>query len=65
LKLGTTDPSDVYYVAMLDARALWDAHDRKRAVELAHKARDGFAKLGDAKRDQTRDADAWLKQHAL
>jgi tetratricopeptide (TPR) repeat protein len=65
LELGTTDPSDVYYVAMLDARALWDAHDRKRAVDLAHKARDGFAKLGDAKRDQAHDADEWLRQHAL
>ena len=58
-----TDPSDLYYVAMLDARALWDANNHKRAVELATKARDGFAKLGDAKRDQMRDADDWLAHH--
>jgi len=63
LRLGANDPSDLYYVAMLDARALWDAGDHQRAIELAQKARDGFAKLGDAKRDQAREADAWLKKH--
>jgi hypothetical protein len=25
----------------------------------------GFAKLGDAKRDQAREADAWLKKHTM
>jgi len=63
LKLGATDPSDAYYVAMLDARALWDIGDHKRAIELAREARAGFAKLGDAKRDQAHDADEWLKRH--
>ena len=63
LKLGASDPSDVYYVAMLDARALWDTGDHERAIALAHQARDGFAKLGDAKRDQANEADAWLKRH--
>ena len=64
LRTGTSDPSDVYYVAMLDARALWDAGDHGRAVDLAKKAREGFAKLGDDKRDQLHDADDWLKKHA-
>ncbi len=63
LKLGANDPSDLYYVAMLDARAQWDSGDHKRALELAHKARDGFATLGNAKVDQLHDADAWLKTH--
>jgi tetratricopeptide (TPR) repeat protein len=64
LELGGTDPSDVYYIALLDARALWDTGDRKRAVELATKARDGFTKLGDAKREQAHEADEWLQHHA-
>jgi tetratricopeptide (TPR) repeat protein len=63
IAVGTADPSDLYAVELLDAHAAWDLRDHKRAVELARKARDGFAGLGDAKRDQLADADAWLKQH--
>ncbi|HTR52714.1 MAG TPA: tetratricopeptide repeat protein [Kofleriaceae bacterium] len=63
LQAGGTDPSDVYEVALLDARALWDSGDRKRALALAHKARDGFATLGDGKRDQLREVDDWLAHH--
>ena len=64
LALGANDPSDLYYIAMLDARAHWDTGDPARANELATKARDGFASLGDAKRDQAREVDAWLTAHA-
>jgi tetratricopeptide (TPR) repeat protein len=64
LALGASDPSDLHAVELLDAHALWDLHDHQRAIALARKARDGFASLGDAKRDQVAEADAWLKQHA-
>jgi eukaryotic-like serine/threonine-protein kinase len=63
LKLGTTDPSDLYFVAFADAHALWDSGNHNRALELASQARDGFAKLGNAKRDQLHDVDDWLSHH--
>jgi len=63
LKLGATDPSDLYYVAMLDAKALWTTGDHRRAIELATKARDGFGKLGEDKQAQAHDAADWLKTH--
>jgi eukaryotic-like serine/threonine-protein kinase len=63
LQLGASDASDLYYVAMLEARARWNTGEKKRAVELARKARDGFVSLGDDHKDQAHDADAWLKTH--
>jgi tetratricopeptide (TPR) repeat protein len=63
LKLGTTDPSDLYFTAFADAHALWDSGNHKRALELAHGARDGFAKLGDDKHAQLADVDDWLAKH--
>jgi eukaryotic-like serine/threonine-protein kinase len=65
IALGANDPSDLDYVAMLEARALWSTGDHRRAVALARKARDGFAALGEAKRDQAHEADDWLKGHPL
>jgi len=64
LALGTPDPADLHAVELLDAQALWAAGDRRRAGELGKKARDGFAALGEAKQQQFRDADTWVKQHA-
>jgi hypothetical protein len=64
LKLGATDPSDMYFIALLDARAQWDLGNRARAIELATQARDGFASLGAAKADQAKDAAQWLAAHA-
>jgi len=63
LRLGASDPSDLYYIAMLDARALWAAGNKKRAVELARKARDGFTELGKDHADQAKEAAAWLTEH--
>jgi tetratricopeptide (TPR) repeat protein len=65
LALGTNDPSDIHYVTFEDGRAHWDAGDRRKGVELAHKARDGFASLGADKAEQTKDCDAWLGHHKL
>jgi len=50
-------------IELLDARAVWALGDHRRAIELARKARDGFAALGEAKQDQKREADEWLAKH--
>ncbi len=63
LQLGAADISDVYYVQMLDAKALWAMGKHAPAIARAQKARDGFATLGDAKADQRKDAEAWLANH--
>lgn len=65
IALGANDPSDIAYLEMLDARARWAFGDRRAAVELARRARDTFKKLGAAKADQARDAEAWLKTHVV
>jgi tetratricopeptide (TPR) repeat protein len=64
LAIGGTNPADVDDTAFLTARAQWELGDRKLAVQRAHQARDGYAKLGDDKRQQLAHVDEWLKSHA-
>jgi tetratricopeptide (TPR) repeat protein len=60
-KLGATNPADNFAVVLLDAHAVWDLGDHKRAIALAQKARAGFTQLAQA--DQAREADDWLNKH--
>src|SRR5262249_45363656 len=61
---GQGDPLDVAETQMRLARALWDAgRDRKRAHDLATRARDTFAGGGEDTKKERAEADAWLAAH--
>ena len=57
------DPIALHAAELTAARAAWD-RDRARAVELAHRARDGYAQLGPSWTHELADVDAWLGAHA-
>ena len=63
IAIGATDPSDIAFLQMLEARARWATGDKRRAVELARTAREAFDTLGPDKADQAKDAAAWLAEH--
>jgi len=62
-ELADGDPIAVFQrprIAFALARALWAAgRERPRAIELAERARAGYATIGGARADQA-DVDAWL-----
>jgi serine/threonine-protein kinase len=53
--------------AFLLARALWakgtNADDRRRALELANKAREAFAGAGEVATERAENVEAWLNDH--
>jgi tetratricopeptide (TPR) repeat protein len=63
IAIGATDPSDIAFLQMLSARALWAMGDKKRAVPLARTAHDAFVTLGPDKAAQAKDAAEWLAEH--
>ncbi len=63
IRIGATDPSDIAFLQMLDARARWELGDKRRAIELARTAHDAFVTFGEAKADQAKEAAAWLAEH--
>jgi len=65
LAMGSKDASELHVVELLAAQALWDSTgDHAHAIELARKARDGFAALGAKSADDLHEAEAWLTAHA-
>nr|HEX4317944.1 serine/threonine-protein kinase [Kofleriaceae bacterium] len=64
IAIGATDPAGLAQVELLDAKAQWEVGHRARAAELAQRARDGYAQLGDAAKAELREADDWLAHHA-
>ncbi len=60
LALGATNPADLYVIAFLDVQAHRAAGNRKRAIELATKARDGFKSLGEVGTASLREAEQFL-----
>ena len=50
-------------IQMSLAKVAWAAGDRRRAVELAVIARDGYAKGGGSAKNGLAEATAWLGQH--
>lgn len=57
-------PTDVGETRFVLARALWDSRrDRRRAVELARRARDDFRSGKDAGVAGVAEIDAWLAKH--
>jgi tetratricopeptide (TPR) repeat protein len=64
IAIGATDPSDIAYLQLMEARAAWELRDKKLAISLARTAEDAFVKLGAAKADQAKEAADWLAAHA-
>jgi eukaryotic-like serine/threonine-protein kinase len=64
------DPASLAYTRFTLARALWDApatqgRDRPRARILAEQAREAFAALGEGKKAELAEVEAWLAEHGL
>jgi len=64
LHVGAPSDDALHELELAAAGAAWDAGDHRRAMELARKARDGYAALGPDHHDAVVQADAWLKRHS-